>query len=79
MPCVTTKSSGITILVASIQSIQPKQPVNSAAFHMALIELRNLSKTYELGEVKVFATAGLVPHMIYHPSGMPFFAASPSD
>jgi hypothetical protein len=29
----------------------------------------------ELGEVKVFATAGLVPYMIYHPSGMPFFFA----
>src|SRR5438874_12566346 len=31
------------------------QPVNSVTSSMALIELRNLSKTYDLGEVKVFA------------------------
>ena len=29
----------------------------------------------ELGEVKLFATVGLVPYMIDHPSGMPFYSA----
>src|SRR6516164_7965140 len=34
-------------------------PVNLAAAAMALIELRNLSKTYDLGEVKVLALKGV--------------------
>jgi hypothetical protein len=29
----------------------------------------------QLGEVKFFATAGLVPYMIYHPSGTPLYVA----
>src|SRR5215472_4668769 len=34
-------------------------PLNSVAFLMALIELRNLGKTYDLGEVKIEALRGV--------------------
>src|SRR3954454_22205032 len=43
-------------------SSRPEKPIlllHSAAAPMALIELRNLSRTYDLGEVKVAALKGV--------------------